>query len=506
MAHGFSKSRYTTFRCCDKALWLSVKKPEVAVVDSNTEALFATGTEVGELARGLFGPFEDMTVRKEDGHLDYEAMIVKTQDALERGVQNICEAAFSYNGNYCAVDILRKVKGGYSINEVKSSTHPDNEIYAWDVAYQEYVLTNCGIRVKGTNLVCIDNTYVRHGELELDKLFLVTDISDAVDNELPFIEDNLEDAKQVLDGNEPGNDISMACNDPYPCAFWEYCTRRLPKPSVFNLYFMARKKKFELYNSGIVGYEDLGGVPLTRIQQMQVAGALDGEIHIDKDGIRSFLRTLSYPLYFLDFETIMPAIPLYDGTHPFQQITTQYSLHVQESEGGELRHMEFLAPSREAPMRSIAEALCRDIPEDVCVLAYNKGFECGRIAELSAMFPDLADHLLAIRDNIRDLLVPFQGGCYYLPSMGNSFSIKSVLPALFPNDPELDYHALDDLCQNGGDAMNLYPSLRNMCPEDEARARRALLDYCCLDTLAMVKVLSKLYEAVRCTPSSFVKN
>ena len=148
-------------------------------------------------------------------------------------------------------------------------------------------------------------------------------------------------------------------------------------------------------------------------------------------------------------------------------------------------------------MRSIAEALCRDIPEAVCVLAYNKGFECGRISELAAMFPDLADHLLAIRDNIRDLLVPFQGGCYYLPSMGNSFSIKSVLPALFPNDPELDYHALDDLCQNGGDAMNLYPSLRNMCPEDEARARRALLDYCCLDTLAMVKVLSKLYEAVR---------
>lgn len=497
MAYGFSKSRYTTFRACDKALWLNTFKPEVAVIDSNTQARFAAGTEVGELARGLFGPFEDMTVRKEDGHLDYKAMIAKTQDAIEHGVANICEAAFSYNGNYCAVDILRKVKGGYSINEVKSSTHPENEVYAWDVAYQEYVLTGCGLKVKGTNLICIDNSYVRHGELELDKLFMVTDISDAVDAELPFIEDNLEDARQVLDGSEPGVDISPECDYPYQCAFWNYCTRHLPKPSVFDLYRMNKQKKFQLYNDGKYGYDNLDGIRLTKIQKMQVAGALDGEIHIDKKGVQSFLDTLSYPLYYLDFETIQPAIPLYDGTKPYQQITTQYSLHVQEAACGELKHFEFLAPSREAPMRSLAEALCRDIPTDVCVLAYNKGFECTRIAELAVMFPDLADHLLAIRDNIKDLLVPFQAGCYYLPSMKGSFSIKSVLPALFPNDPELDYHALDDLCQNGGDAMALYPQLRNMTPEEEARARKALLTYCCLDTLAMVKVLSKLYEAVK---------
>ena len=170
---------------------------------------------------------------------------------------------------------------------------------------------------------------------------------------------------------------------------------------------------------------------------------------------------------------------------------------MQDSEGGELRHLEFLAPSREEPMRPLAESLCRDIPTDACVLAYNKGFECGRIGELAEMFPDLAEHLLAIRDNVKDLLVPFRAGHYYLPAMGGSFSIKSVLPALFPDDPELDYHALNELCQNGGDAMNLYPLLRNMEPAEEAEARRALLDYCRLDTLAMVKVLSKLYEAVK---------
>lgn len=496
MAHGLSKSRYTMFRACDKALWLSIFKSEEAVIDASTEARFAAGTEVGDLARGLLGPYEDVTVRKDDGHLDYAGMVTKTKDAIARGVVNICEAAFSFNGNYCAVDILHKVDGGYEIYEVKSSTDANKEIYAWDVAFQKYVLTNCSINVLGTFLVCIDTSYVRHGEIEIDKLFMVNDISVAVNEEYPLIEANIEEAKAVLEGGEPDKDISPNCNSPYPCAFWQYCTRKLPVPSVFNLYRMFASKKFELYNAGIVDYRDVDESQLNRIQRMQVAGALRGETHIEKGGIRDFLQTIRYPLYYLDFETIQPPIPLYDGTHPYQQITTQYSLHIQDREGGELRHLEFLAPSREDPMRPLAESLCRDIPGDACVLAYNKAFECGRIAELAELFPDLAEHLLAIRDNVKDLLIPFQAGCYYLPAMGGSFSIKSVLPALFPDDPELDYHALDELCQNGGDAMNLYPALKDMSPEEEARARQALLDYCCLDTLAMVKVLSKLYEAV----------
>ena len=265
MAHGLSKSRYTQFRACDKALWLNVFKPELAVIDANTQARFTAGTEVGELARGLFGPFEDMTIRKPDGHLDYAGMIERTKEAMARGVKNICEAAFSFNGNYCAVDILHKVEGGYVINEVKSSTDPIKDIYFWDVAFQKWVLTGCGINVKGTNLVCIDTDYVRHGEIEIDKLFMVTDISAGVDEELPFIEDNIADAKMVLDGDEPGNDISIECNNPYPCAFWQYCTKHLPKPSVFDLYYMKKTQKFDLYHSGVIKYEDLGDVKLTKI-------------------------------------------------------------------------------------------------------------------------------------------------------------------------------------------------------------------------------------------------
>ena len=236
---------------------------------------------------------------------------------------------------------------------------------------------------------------------------------------------------------------------------------------------------------------------LTPKQRMQVECTLEGKESINKEGIQSFLDTLTYPLYHLDFESIMPAIPIYDGTRPYQQLPTQYSLHIQKEPCGELIHKEFLAPSKGNPLRPIAEALCRDIPTNVSVLVYNKGFECTRLADLAELFPDLADHLLAIKDNVKDLLVPFSKGYYYLPAMGGSFSIKSVLPALFPNDPDLDYHALDEICQNGGMAMTLFPKLQDMSPEDEERARRALLEYCHLDTLAMVKVLEKLYQATK---------
>lgn len=496
MKHGLSKSRYTQFRLCDKALWLGVFKPDEAVLDDAARERFAAGTEIGEVAKGLLGDYEDMTVCGLDGRLNYALMIEKTADAVARGIENICEAAFSIDGNYCAVDILHKTENGYAIYEVKSSTQEDKEIYAWDVAYQKYVLTRCGLNVEGSFLVCINNEYVRQGEIDLQQLFKVNDISDAVEKEYSSVDSNTIIAKKVLEGYEPDTGLSMGCHKPYHCAFWQYCTRNVPKPSVLNLYKMDWVKRFEHYHAGRITFEDVKDLALTPKQRMQVECTLERKESINKEGIQSFLGTLTYPLYYLDFESIMPAIPLYDGTRPYQQLPTQYSLYIQKEPCGELIHKEFLAPSKGNPLRPIAETLCRDIPTDVSVLVFNKGFECTVLAELAKLFPDLADHLLAIKDNVKDLLAPFSKGYYYLPAMGGSFSIKSVLPALFPNDPALDYHALDEMCQNGGMAMNLFPELQEMSPEEEEKARRALLDYCRLDTLAMVKVLEKLYDAV----------
>ena len=249
-----------------------------------------------------------------------------------------------------------------------------------------------------------------------------------------------------------------------------------------------------------------GGTESNNLAILGSVGAMHGTRHVmlsavehpsvaeSFEALRDFLRQLRYPLYFLDFETMQPAIPQYVGTRPYAQIPFQYSLHYIEQEGGVLKHKEFLARSGTDPRRALAEQLCEDIPMNVCTTAYNKAFECTRLAELAEQFPDLAAHLLNIRDNIVDLLVPFQSGHYYNRAMGGSFSIKSVLPAIFPDDPSLDYHNLEGV-HNGSEAMSIFPKIKDMPPEEQEKARHNLLKYCELDTYAMVKVWQALCHA-----------
>ena len=496
---GISKSRYTLFRQCPKALWLKTYKPEEIVVSDALQQRFEAGNAVGDLAMGLFGKFTEVTAYTPGGRLDLGKMTEETRKCLDAEVDVICEASFFYDGGYCAVDILKKENGGYAIYEVKSSTDGDKEVYAQDVAYQKYILENNGISVTGTYLVCIDSDYVLYGELDIHGLFQIQDISESVAQEHPLVASQVASAKKMLSkmDEEPDVDLNVHCHKPYDCAFWQYCSRHLPKQSVFNLYRMNFDKKIAHYQQGVITYEQLRNEELNEKQRMQLECNLGHTIYVNNVAIREFLNTLSYPLYFLDFETIQPVIPEYQGTHSYQQIPFQYSLHYIEEPDGELKHKEFLGVSGEDPRRALAEQLCKDIPMNVCTTAYNKAFECTRLRELAETFPDLSEHLLNIRDHIIDLLVPFQSGWYYVPAMGGSFSIKSVLPALFPDDPELDYHNLQGSVHNGGEAMNIFPRIKDMSPEEQQAARQSLLKYCELDTYAMVKVWEKLKEAAQ---------
>lgn len=297
----------------------------------------------------------------------------------------------------------------------------------------------------------------------------------------------------MLEGGEPERDFGEYCHKPYRCTFWEYCSRDIiPHPSVFDLYRMSFKKALEHMNEGRLTLENMREEKLTDTQQLQLECTLGDKTYINKDGIKEFLTQLSYPLYFLDFETEQTVIPKYQGTHPYQQVTFQYSLHYIEQEGGELKHTEFLGDGVTDPRRALAEQLCHDIPMNVCTTAYNKAFECTRLKELAEAYPDLAPHLINIKEHIVDLLDPFRAGYYYKPAMNGSFSIKKVLPALFPDDPQLDYHNLAGGVQNGGEAMSIYPKMAEMSPKEREHTRQALLDYCSLDTFAMVKVWEKL--------------
>lgn len=507
MKRYLSKSKYTAFRQCQKNLWMKAYKPEEEVIDPSLQSRFESGNEVGDLAMGLFGPFEEVTSLDAEGKLDLGEMLRKTEDCLARGVENICEASFSWDGNYCAVDILHRQGGGYAIYEVKSSSNSlvepisDDELrhYAWDIAYQKYVLTQCGVNVTGVYLVQLNKDYVRGKDLDIQMLFLKTEMTRLVDEEYPNVPANIARARKVLECHqEPAKPISMACRKPYPCAFWQYCSKHIPKPSVFDLYRMSFEKALKYYNNSIVTFEDVQSCKLTARQQVQVVSHLTGKGTVDKKSIRDFLdQNIRYPLYFLDFETMQDVIPQYEGTKPYQQIPFQYSLHWIEKPGGELKHTAFLAESGKDPRRALAEQLCHDIPLNACITAYNKGFECGRINELAEAFPALRYHLLNIRDNIVDFLDPFRAGYYYLPEMEGSFSIKKVLPALFPNDPQLDYSNLTGPVHNGGEAMTIFPKIKDMAPADQQKARQSLLDYCHLDTLAMVKIWQKLEEIGR---------
>lgn len=492
----FSKSKYCLAWQCPKLLWLSKFKPELKPEDPSLEARFAEGNVVGDLAMNLFGDFTEVTAYKEDGKLDLNKMQELTKECIESGTENICEASFNYNGLYCAVDILRKEDGGYAIYEVKSSTHASH-IYAVDIAYQKYVLEHCGLNIVGTYLICINSDYIRGEELNIDELFQIIDMSAEVKDEYQNVPSLLKKAEQIYSlKTEPDTDIGLHCRDPYECAFWGYCTKDLPSPNVFDLYRMSFEKSIKHYKQGQISYNDLlFDSSITNAKQLRqmLHQVSDQPDDIDKGGIRDFLDTLSYPIYFLDFETTQAVIPEFEGTKPYQQIPFQYSLHYIEYEGGPLLHKEFLAESGTDPRRAIAECLCEDIPMNVCVTAYNKAFECSRIKELAATFPDLSDHLMNIGSNIKDLLVPFQSGYYYTKAMGGSFSIKSVLPALFPDDPALDYHNLEQI-HNGGEAMSIFPKIKDMPPEEAERTRHNLLKYCELDTYAMVKVWERLKE------------
>ena len=235
---------------------------------------------------------------------------------------------------------------------------------------------------------------------------------------------------------------------------------------------------------------DLGEASLNPNQVLQVQSEINGTSHIDIEEIRKFTDGLNYPLYYLDFETIGPAVPKYNGSRPYQQLVFQYSLHIQETPISELEHREYLADPLQDPRIGFIEQLIQDCGFNGDVLVYNIGFERSKLNNLIEVFPEYSGELRGIVDRLKDLMIPFQKKWYYTPKMRGSYSIKSVLPALVP---ELSYNDLD--IKEGGVASNTFLSMLNGSFEGDVKeTRNQLLEYCKLDTYAMVKILCKLKE------------
>ena len=489
-----SKSGYCSAVQCPKMFWMKKRAEYKDKFDDSVmnEAVLQIGNEVGDLAIGLFGdyveiPFGDLT-----------EMIEKTAEEIDKGTPVIAEASFSYDGMFCSVDILKKTgNGGYEIYEVKSSTGIKPVFYD-DAAYQYYVLTKLGYEVTKVSIVHINNHYVRYGKLDLQQLFTIEDVTELVQEKFPEVDYNVTVLADYMEAEEePQQEIGPYCFSPYKCGFFKYCSQGLPVPNIFDVVDMQLRTKFKYFDNGIVSFEDLyRSGRLSGKHLLQIEHELyDMDDKIDKDLIRDFVNGLKYPLYFIDFETSQEAVPEYDGCKPYEQIPFQYSLHILH-EDGELEHKEFLAEAGSDTRRIFAERLCEDIPNGVCSVSYNMEFEKGRIRKLRELYPDLSDDLTDICDNMYDLMPVFRKNAYYKKEMEGSYSIKKVLPALFPDDPELDYNNLPGI-NKGDQAANAFREMKNASPEEVARIRAELLAYCRLDTLAMVKIWMKLNEVIK---------
>ena len=489
-----SKSLYIRGLQCEKSLWLKKKKPEVLQApDDGAQAVFDTGTSVGELACELFSGGSRIEYTG-----DFNAQMAKTKELIERGTKVIYEATFCFDGILVMVDILCICEDSLVINEVKSSTSV-KDVYIDDASIQYYVISSLGYKVSGVNIIHIDNSYVRGEKLELEKLFHTEDVTEQIMQKQAEIPQILNKFEEILSRNvEPEVDIGPHCSDPYNCDAWEYCwceQRGIPEYSVFNISRLRSDKKFDLYKNGVVKFEDIKELDkFNASQQIQIRSELSQEQIIDKDAIKEFLDTLSYPLYHLDFETFQQAVPEFVGLRPYEQIPFQFSIHKEDGKGN-LEHFEFLAEVGADPRYELALNLIKFIPQDACVLAYNMSFEKGVIRRLVTNYPQISNELMAIHDNIKDLMAPFASKNYYHPKMQGSYSIKYVLPALVP-EFESAYRDLN-LIHNGGEAMQAYEGMAYMLADEREAYKKALLAYCKLDTLAMVKVLEKLREVAK---------
>jgi hypothetical protein len=480
-----SKSLFVRGVRCHKSLYLHKYRPELKdEVSEETEKRFAGGYEIGDLAQGLFPggvivPYEG---------LSHSEQIDMTQTLIEQGIEIIYEATFSHNGVFVKADILRRGNNGWEVYEVKSSASV-KDYHVNDASVQYYVISGTGLPVMKVFVVHINTGYVRHGEIALEKLFKIVDITDTAKGKESFIVEELQKQRRMLQGDEPAIDIGPQCSEYYACDFIGHCWSHIPSPSVFDYRGTGKPNGFSLCQQGIVKMEDVSPDILGWRQKMQLDGLLHQKNSFDVDAVQKFIESLWRPLYFMDFETtFMVPIPMYDGIRPYQQVPFQFSVHVIHEPGGELEHHEFLADGAANPQKEFLERLLTIVPRNACVLVWNQTFEISRLKELAEAFPERSIEIDNIINNIRDLMIPFRDKSIYHWQFDGSYSLKAVLPALVP---ELSHDNLE--ISDGGMASSAWLHMIQSKDEEEKSAiRKQLLQYCHLDTFAMVKILEKM--------------
>lgn len=486
-----SKSKLLAYRQCPKRLWLQTHRPELAVVDAATSAVMASGTNAGEVFRSLYAN----GVLIDDENLG--DALASTRAILGADpTRPIFEATFEANDVLVRVDMLAPSENGYHLIEVKSSTSV-KDYHLDDAAIQAWVTAMAGIQVTRTAIAHIDNRFVYPGDNQYAGLFVEETVDEQVRERLPEIIHWVRDAQAMLQGEEPSICAGAQCYDPFSCPFHGYCAPAEDGPE-FPVEILPRSNRL-VSSLKADGYDDLRDVPNDRldkvIHQKVLRVTKSGQAELSDEG-RRIARSLPYPRYYLDFETIAFAVPRWAGTRPYQQVPFQFSCHV-ELAPGIVAPSAFLSTDGEDPRRAFAEALIEAVNPKIFsdmpvsgskpgpVMVYNAPFERSRINELAAYFPDLADKLMAINERIVDLL-PITREHYYHPEMRGSWSLKAVLPTI---GADLSYDGM--AVATGGMAQDAF--LEMIDPETQVdrkdELRQGLLDYCALDTYALLQLV-----------------
>lgn len=482
-----AKSGYLRGLQCELLLWThyneyeSIPKPGPA-----QQAIFDLGHRVGALAQQLWPEGVEVPHSWELPETHGQTL----QLFPER--RPIFEASFLADRRYCRVDILEPNEdGSWNLIEVKAGTKvkPINE---HDVSFQAATLRRAGIELDEIHLMHVDREYLLHGEFDIEGFFRrerVTAIARAGRDEADA---RAEHMLAVIDGPRPTVPIGTHCDKPYECPLKPMCWREVPADSPMSLYRFPAPRAFEHYHAGRTSLLQIPSDELNPVQRIQQEATRSGRAHLDPPALRRWLDRLRHPLYHLDFETMSPGVPLFEGTRPYQRIPFQFSLHVQDTPGAEPRHLEFLHEEATDPRPALIEALHAIGPEGT-VLVYNQSFEKGVLLELARDFPTEAAFLHELVRRIEDLIVPFRAFHLYHPAQHGSCSIKRVLPAF----TELGYEGLG--IQEGETASMEY--LRAVYGEPAAPDRGAVLarlrEYCRLDTRAMVELLDVVRAASR---------
>lgn len=486
-SHLLSKSSFIKGLQCEKHLFLyKYHYDEMDELSEMQKAIFKRGINVGEIAHKLF---PGGVIAAQGDPPNYERALKRTKELINSDAKVVYEAAFMFNEVLSIADIFVMEKGGAKVYEVKSSTSV-SETYINDAALQYYVISNLGIRVKDFSIIYINNQYVRKGDLNLEELFTTESVLELILPLQKLVKENVDRFKKViLKKRMPDIEIGEHCYNPYTCGFFNYCRKHIPEDSIFDFSGMHLAKKYELYRNGIIRLDDVPeDYSLNKNNRLQLEVYKNGKPLIDKKAIKNFLSDLNYPLYFMDFETFQPAVPLFDNSKPYQQIPFQYSIFLKKNKNSEAEHFEFLAEPGEDPRKKFIESLLKVTKGKGDVIVYNKAFEITRLNEIARDFPQYAEQIEKLISRIKDLMIPFQKKYYYAPEMKGSYSIKAVLPALVP---ELSYDNLE--INEGGLASVAYEGLQ---AETDlmfiAEIKQQLLEYCKLDTLGMVRILEKI--------------